>query len=221
MLGEESCVVAPMSALAHRGGGGTDRPRDTHPMIPGGRRSWLAGSIAAGILILAGTLQPAPASASAGAERQAQAAQGSTCPSARGGMLSAINCLRRSHQLTPLAPNTTLIVAAGGHASEAARLQWWGPGKDPHTNPQTGSTITSRIQAAGYCRNAVFSRHSEITYFGSGSGGTQKAAVNWWLGSPSHRASMLDPGMRDMGFNSRTASNGATYYVVTFGVCKR
>ena len=43
---------------------------------------------------------------------------------------------------------TGLGGAAGQHADEAASRPWWGPGKDPHTNPYTGSTPASRIASA-------------------------------------------------------------------------
>ncbi|MBO1414871.1 CAP domain-containing protein [Streptomyces sp. FH025] len=122
-----------------------------------------------------------------------------------------------------------LMSAARGHVEDAVALRWWGPGKDPHTNPQTGSTPGSRIQAAGYCPNPTSWRFGEITYTGAGgAAGTPRAAINWWLNSPGHRAILLDPGLLDVGVGVRPGSadqsvNGADAgtYVVDFGFCQQ
>jgi len=124
---------------------------------------------------------------------------------------------------------TGLGGAAGQHADESASRPWWGPGKDPHTNPYTGSTPASRIAAAGYCRSPkTLVLISENTYTGWGaSSSTPRAAVNWWMGSAPHRATILNPQLQETGIGVAVGSadpsagsiTPAATYVQTFGTC--
>jgi uncharacterized protein YkwD len=65
----------------------------------------------------------------------------------------ALECLinreRTAKGLAPLQHNPQLFTAAQGHVQAAVQIKWWGPNKDPHKNPQTGSTADSRIKAGG------------------------------------------------------------------------
>ncbi|MFJ9644357.1 CAP domain-containing protein [Streptomyces sp. NPDC004244] len=144
-------------------------------------------------------------------------------------VLCLINAQRTSRGLPALTVNQPLTNAARQHAVASVQQKWWGPGKDPHRNPQTGSTPQSRIIAAGYCPNPRSWAFAEITYTGWGTGGSPKAAVNWWMNSPGHRAIILDGSLRDAGpwaqaGSADPAGSGAANawtYVVTFGRCQR
>ncbi|MEU9993076.1 CAP domain-containing protein [Streptomyces sp. NPDC048045] len=152
-----------------------------------------------------------------------------TAAQARDAVICLINAQRTQRGLAPLTTNQALTNAAKQHAVEAVQLKWWGPGEDPHRNPQTGSTPQSRIQAAGYCPNPRSWEFSEITYTGWGGSGTPQAAVNWWMNSPSHRAIILKPSLREMGpwaqpgsaDRAGATSPSAGTYVVTFGRCQQ
>src|SRR5262245_22167167 len=123
--------------------------------------------------------------------------------------------------------NSQLAQAAFGHADAAEAQKWWGPGSNPHVNPKTGSTIDSRIRAAGYCSPKQIAKTAEIAYNGSGAGSTARAAVTWWMNSPGHRAIITDPQLVDYGVGmvpgladrNIPTSNNMAVYVVAFGRC--
>ncbi|MEW2414681.1 CAP domain-containing protein [Streptomyces sp. NPDC046866] len=148
---------------------------------------------------------------------------------ARAAVICLINAQRAQHGLPALTVNQPLTNAAQQHAVAAVRLKWWGPGKDSHRNPQTGSTPQTRIQAAGYCPNPRSWEFSEITYTGWGGSGTPQSAVNWWMNSPGHRAIILKSSLRDFGAAALpgsadpagAASSSAGTYVVDFGRCQQ
>lgn len=165
--------------------------------------------------LLAATLVPAAASPDAAAQP--------------GDVVGLINAQRTQRGLPALTVNSALNTAAGQHAAAAVQLKWWGPGKDSHTNPQTGSTPQSRIMGAGYCPNPRSWQVAEITYTGWGTSGTPSAAVRWWMNSPGHRANILNGTLREIGSaalagaadRAGAGSIGAATYVVTFGRCQR
>jgi uncharacterized protein YkwD len=146
----------------------------------------------------------------------------------QGAITCLINAERTSRGLPALAKNRSLDKAAVGHAGEAQRLKWWSPGADPHTNPETKSTIASRIQAAGYCPSPIWV--SEIAYTGAGADfSSPKAAVNWWMNisTSGHREAILDTRIKEIGIGfsgqvvdptiAPQSNMGA--YVVDFGAC--
>ncbi|MER5699232.1 CAP domain-containing protein [Streptomyces mirabilis] len=121
-----------------------------------------------------------------------------------------------------------LPMAAKSLVEAAVTLKWWGPGKDNHTNPQTGSTPQSRIKDAGYCPNST-PPTGEITYTGAGNGGTPRAAVNAWMNSPGHRDIILGTVWNNYGIADRPdvadkayiGQSGGGSYVMDFGYCPR
>ncbi|MER6032569.1 CAP domain-containing protein [Streptomyces sp. NPDC001835] len=188
----------------------------------------------AAVAALSATLLPAvtasPAAAvtcdPAAADRAPTAA---TITQARAAVMCLVNAQRTQRGLPALAINQALTNAAQQHAVAAVQLKWWGPGQDPHRNPQTGSTPQTRIQGAGYCPNPRSWEFSEITYTGWGGSGTPQAAVNWWMNSPGHRAIILKPSLREIGpwaqpgsaDRAGASSSSAGTYVVTFGRCQQ
>ncbi|MFJ1552432.1 CAP domain-containing protein [Streptomyces mirabilis] len=152
-----------------------------------------------------------------------------TITQARAAVMCLINAQRTQRGLPSLTISQALTNASQQHGVAAVQLKWWGPGKDPHRNPRTGSTPQSRIQAAGYCPNPRSWEFNEITYTGWGGSGTPQAAVNWWMNSPAHRAVILKPSLREIGpwaqpgsaDRAGASSPSAGTYVVTFGRCQR
>ncbi|TYB65262.1 CAP domain-containing protein [Nonomuraea sp. PA05] len=149
----------------------------------------------------------------------------------RQAVLCLIDAERAKAGLRPLVRNSALDTAAQSHADAAARLKWWRPGANSHTNPQTGSTPGSRITAAGYCPNPLSWAYAETTYTGWGGSGTPRAAVRWWVyvSTYGHRQIVLSPTMADVGVGAAAgaadpagagASGGGTF-VVDFGRCQR
>ena len=152
------------------------------------------------------------------------------------GVLCLVNAERAARGIPPLIKHNWLRGtprglggAAGQHALEAASRPWWGSGKDPHTNPYTGSTPASRIAAEGYCRSPrTLILIRENTYTGWGApASTPRAAVNWWMGSAAHRETILNPQLKDTGIGVAVGSadpsagsiTPAATYVQTFGTC--
>lgn len=182
-----------------------------------------------------------------------QVANGSNdAPNWEAAVVCLINAERQSRNLPALGTRGLagrLHVSALAHAQAAVAIKWWhGPGKfDPHTNPQTGSTIASRIQAAGYCTSSSSARTGEVTFNAWGANGddfddngqdtghkcpfgctTPFAAVDWWMNiSPPHRAVLLDPNLKDIGAAAMgevadpagSSSGQKGLYVVDFGTC--
>ncbi|MFE9636706.1 CAP domain-containing protein [Streptomyces sp. NPDC006463] len=185
--------------------------------------------------VLSAALVPvsaAPATAVAcDAAAAARAPSSSNDSAVRNALICLINAQRTQRGLSALTTNQALTTAAQQHSAAAVQLKWWGPGKDSHRNPQTGSTPQSRILAAGYCPNPTSWAVAEITYTGWGGSGTPNAAVNWWMNVSTwgHRQIILDPSMREIGAWAQPgsadpagagASQGGTY-VVTFGRCQQ
>ena len=145
-----------------------------------------------------------------------------------------INAERTTRGLPALTRNKSLDRAAIGHSGEAQRLKWWVQGADPHTNPETHSTVSSRVKAAGYCPTPIWV--SEIVYTSAGLGNAQNpggatpiGAVNWWMNisTGGHREAILEPKIKELGvgFSGQVAIRTASAqpdmgtYVVNFGGC--
>lgn len=90
-----------------------------------------------------------------------------------------------------------LTVAAQRHANDMLQS-----GLSGHIGSD-GSSPQARIADAGYPRSGYT---GEIVYWGTGSAATPSAALDAWMGSPAHRAIILDCGFTAGGF--ATASNG-------------
>ncbi|MEV0201796.1 CAP domain-containing protein [Nonomuraea sp. NPDC050691] len=144
---------------------------------------------------------------------------------------SAVRCLvnaeRTARGLPALRETLRLFNAADAHTKAAKQIKWWVDGANFHVNPRTGSGPGERVRAAGYCPSGTW-QVLENVYQGWGTGGaTPKAAVTWWMGSPSHRAAILNAQMAETGISVRhgTARPGVTSdhaLVVTqvFGSCR-
>ncbi|MEV6730027.1 MULTISPECIES: CAP domain-containing protein [unclassified Streptomyces] len=185
--------------------------------------------------ILSAALVPvsaAPATAvTCDAAAAARAPASSNDSAARNAVICLINAQRTQRGLPALTVNQALTNAAQQHSAAAVQLKWWGPDKDSHTNPQTGSTPGTRIKAAGYCPNPRSWGYAEITYTGWGGSGTPNAAVNWWVNVSTygHRQIVLDPSMREIGAwaqpgaadRAGAGASQAGTYVVTFGRCQQ
>jgi len=146
----------------------------------------------------------------------------------REAMICLINAERATRQLPALTPISTLYNSAQGHADAAQQLKWWTKGADPHVNPETGSTIDSRIKAAGYCGGNP-NRTGEIAYTWAGDQATPIGAVNWWMNisTSGHREAILDASIKEIGVGiggqvadkSLQPQTDMGTYVVNSGTC--
>ncbi|MER6975683.1 CAP domain-containing protein [Streptomyces carpinensis] len=127
-----------------------------------------------------------------------------------------------------LHPNP-LGVAAERQVEAAVNQKWWTPSNpDWHTNPVSKSTPESRAKDAGYCPGGS-PQIAEIVYNGWNGGGTPRAAVKWWMGSPTHHDIILGIGHSWNNFAAATNpdvadpagkdGSGKGAFVVVFGQC--
>jgi hypothetical protein len=123
-------------------------------------------------------------------------------------LLQLINGYREENNLQPLTPSPTLGDAALKHSKDMAAKDY-----SSHTG-KDGSTIGSRIEAAGYDPNFTY----ENIYYGSPGADTPQAAFAWWKSSPDHNATMLRPGSLAIGIGSATSpTTEHTHWTTTFG----
>jgi len=102
-------------------------------------------------------------------------------------LLSVTNVARVQHNEVPLQVNDQLTVAAENKAADMANRNYWS-----HTSP-SGQTPWSFITAAGY----DYALAGENLAYGFNDAA---ATVNGWLGSPEHRANVLNANYQDVGF---------------------
>jgi uncharacterized protein YkwD len=155
--------------------------------------------------------------------RAAQACPGADLEPAAGNLgriRAAILCLhnqiRAQNHLPLLREHKRLRKAALGHSRDMVRTHYF-----EHTSP-SGSTMVGRILATRYVRANQGWSLGENLEWGTGSLGTPRGAMESWMGSPGHRANILQRSFREMGVGIVTrvpvsAARGATY-TVDFGV---
>jgi uncharacterized protein YkwD len=124
----------------------------------------------------------------------------------RAATLCLVNRERASHGEAALQPNAHLREAAQGHTESMVTADYF-----EHTGPG-GQTLLQRL------RNADYIYSSQIGYaigeniaWGTGQLGTPRAIVAAWMGSPGHRANILDPRYRDtaIGISARLPASVA------------
>jgi uncharacterized protein YkwD len=111
----------------------------------------------------------------------------------RAAILCLHNQIRGRSGMAMLTFNGKLRHAAEGHSAEMVQNGYF-----EHTSP-SGSTMVSRILAAGYVRADQGWLLGENLEWGTGSMATPRGAVDAWMNSPGHRANVLNRGYRQMG----------------------
>jgi uncharacterized protein YkwD len=133
---------------------------------------------------------PAPAMACAGARQRPTAA---TLGRAAAATACLLDARRTAHGLAPLRTNRALARAARAHARVMVVQRFFA-----HVEPG-GAGPAQRIAATGYLRGARAWSVGETIAWGSGPYATPAAVVRSWMGSPPHRQTVLDRGLRDVG----------------------
>ena len=110
-----------------------------------------------------------------------------------GATVCLINEARSDHGLGALRSTGTLEKAAAAHSRDMVRRDFFA-----HDSP-TGSTPQQRIDRAGYFDGASSWALGETIAWGSGGRATPASIVRSWLGSPGHRAILLDSRYHDLG----------------------
>ena len=122
-----------------------------------------------------------------------------------------INQARDDHGLGALRTSGSLGRAATAHSRDMVLRDFFA-----HDSP-TGSTPKQRIDRAGYFDGASSWALGETIAWGSGGRATPASIVRSWLGSPGHRAILLDGRYHDLGVGialgalGRGGGGGATF----------
>lgn len=122
---------------------------------------------------------------------------------------------REAHGLAPLRANRALGRAAREHSRRMVAQRTFA-----HVEPG-GAGPAQRIAATGYLRGARHWRVGETIAWGTGSYATPGAIVRMWMASPPHRATLLDPDLRNVGVGvaagSPDGSGAAATYTADLG----
>ena len=127
-----------------------------------------------------------------------------------------LNDERRSQGLPPLRNNPRLMAAAGRHARDMARRQYF-----DHTSPD-GRSLAERIRATGYVKPRQRWAIGENLAYGGDELSAPGEIVAEWMGGPGDRGNILSSRFREMGFGVATARAGdglpaRAIYVIEFG----
>ncbi len=128
------------------------------------------------------------------------------CDARAAAMIAALNATRARHGLAPLVPDGRLMQAARTHADDLAA----GPGTG-HAGTD-GSTPSKRVLRAGYGHALV----GEVLAHGLAS---PPQVVEGWLGSPGHRALVLESRFTDVGvaYSRSSRAHLRDHWVADFG----
>ncbi|HEY8505105.1 MAG TPA: CAP domain-containing protein, partial [Gemmataceae bacterium] len=128
-------------------------------------------------------------------------------------LIEQTNAARQAAGLAPLRVSAALNAAAAFHAGRMAALApALGAGAVfEHDLPGSPAPVlTARIDYAGYDSAYV----AENLVMGAGLG---DAVVGLWMGSPVHRANIVNPALTEVGLAAREGPDGAVFYVQVFG----
>jgi uncharacterized protein YkwD len=134
--------------------------------------------------------------------------------------LCLLNGARADRGLATLRPNNRLQRAALGHGNDMVEHSYFA-----HQG-RNGSQPAERIRAAGYLSRPGQWRIGENLAWGTGELATPKAIMAAWMASTGHRANILQPAYREIGFgvlagNPSSPANGGATFVTEFGVMNR
>lgn len=118
------------------------------------------------------------------------------------GLLAGVSQLRQA--CGTIGADARLAAAAQRHANDMLQTS---------THSHTGSDGSSprvRLADAGYHRPGTA---GEIVYWGTGSAANASSAIDWWMGSPRHRAAILNCAFTTAGFATARAGNTMTAVV--------
>lgn len=124
--------------------------------------------------------------------------------------IDVVNRVRASSGAGALAANDAMVRAAREHAQELARR-----GVLDHASPTPGrETFAKRLAAAGAPAWTLAGENLiQLPYVAAD---VADEAVTGWLGSPSHRAQMIEPTYTDTGVGIARNASGNWYIVQLF-----
>jgi uncharacterized protein YkwD len=163
----------------------------------------IVGPAIAAILLTSAVAAPAGARQA----RSAGPARSSTAMRAlESRVLVDLNRVRAQHGLAPLRPSPNLNAAASQHSREMARVGYFSH------NSADGSAFWRRIQRF-YPANGYGSWSVGENLLWSSPDVDAAGAIKMWMGSPEHRANLLNPSWREVGLSAvHSDSAPGTYH---------
>jgi uncharacterized protein YkwD len=163
----------------------------------------IVGPAIAAILLASAVAAPAGARQA----RSAGPARVSTAMRAlESGILVDLNRVRAQHGLAPLRPSGRLNAAASQHSREMARVGYFS-----HSSAD-GSAFWRRIQRF-YASSGYRSWSVGENLLWSSPDVDAAGAIKMWMGSPEHRANLLNPSWREVGLSAvHSDSAPGTYH---------
>jgi len=134
--------------------------------------------------------------------------------------LCLLNGERADRGLATLRANDRLQRAALAHGNDMVEHSYFS-----HAG-RNGSQPAERIRASGYLSNGGSWRIGENLAWGTGELASPKAIMAAWMNSAGHRANILQPAYREIGFgvlagNPASRGNGGATFVTEFGFIDR
>ncbi|MCL1987768.1 MAG: CAP domain-containing protein [Firmicutes bacterium] len=121
-------------------------------------------------------------------------------------VMRLINEIRAEHGLRQLVWDDNLGMAARFYTQQLAQLDLEsGHNMGPYANGEQGTHAPSGMRAASHEIARIFGGNSISSI--TNTRPTPKDAVNSWMGSPGHRAAILDPNTRTLGVGSFRSIN--------------
>ena len=163
----------------------------------------IVGPAIAALLLASAVAAPAGARQA----RSAGPARSSTAMRAlQSRVLVDLNRVRAQHGLAPLRPSSKLNAAASQHSREMARVGYFSH------NSADGSAFWRRIQRF-YSSNGYGSWSVGENLLWSSPDVDAAGAIKMWMGSPEHRANLLNPSWREVGLSAvHSDSAPGTYH---------
>ena len=121
-----------------------------------------------------------------------------------GEVVDRTNAERARHGLRPLAVDARLTAAAQAHSADMVRRGFFA-----HESPD-GRQVWDRASAAGYAYRKV----AENIAAGQR---TAEEVVRGWMGSPGHRANILDGDLTQLGVGRADGGSYSVYWTQVFG----
>lgn len=153
-------------------------------------------------------LQPASSASGTGSDRVGRGHDAARVVSMRDRVITLTNNKRRAHGCHNLTKNGALSRAAQKHTKLMADTG--AGGTLSHQLPGEPSFGT-RFTSAGYRNWTLGGENVAFSY------PTARAVVQGWMGSPPHRANILNCRFKDIGVGFARASDGTTYWTQDFG----
>jgi uncharacterized protein YkwD len=173
-------------------------------------KTTIVGAVLASALLLAG-----PSSAAFACPYAGLTPASLTSEQAGLSVSCLVNKKRHNRGVPRLTWDARLQIAAENHSAAMDSEDFFS-----HTGD---GTPIDRVRASGYLAGAASWTVGEDLHWGTGAQGTPKATVNRWMASPSHRATMLSRGFRNIGVGVTMGSPlggnrvNAAIYTADFG----